>query len=287
MPSRLNRVEPFAIHAAGGRLGDKSFGVDALDEAEDGDRLGLADDDEQYLHGLLCVAAVAVEDGAAAVQVADDALGNLLVFLREDEELDGLAVAVHDLVEHVIAYHHLDKGEDNLRDVVEKEIGRTDDEEIEHQHGAAYRDVPVLGDYHADDVGPARATVGGENHAQARTAERATDDDGHEGLALDDRPVEHVLEEREGEREGEDAEDGLHQEFPTQYLQRHHKEEDIDDEVRNGDRDELARREENQGAETAQAARHDLVREDEAVEAETVEERAEEDDGIIPHFVFA
>ena len=63
--------------------------------------------------------------------------------------------------------------------------------------------------------------------------------------------------------------------------------EDVDDEIGNGNRDELIRREENQGAETAQAARHDFVREDEAVEAETVKQRAEEDNGIIPHFVFA
>ena len=284
---RLNRVEPFAIHAAGGGLGDEGFRVDALDEAEDGDGLGLADDDEQHLQGFLRIAAVAVEDGAAAVQVVDDVLGNLLVFLREDEELDGLAVAVHDLVDHVITYDHLDEGEDDFRHVVEEEIGRTDDEEIEHQHGAAYRDVLILRDNHADDVGPARAAVRRENQPQARTAKRATDDDGHEGFALDNRPVEYILKKREGEREGENAEDGLHEELPPQNLERDGEEEDVDDEVGNGNRDELIRREENQGAETAQPARHDLVREDEAVEAETVKQRAEEDDGIIPHFVFA
>lgn len=118
----LYRVEPFSVNTSGWRLGDKCLRVDTLDEAEDINGFRLADEYQQNFDWLLRIAAVSVKYRAAAIHIVDYPINNLFILLRDDEELHRLAIAVYDLVDHIIADNHLDKGEHNLRYIVEKEV---------------------------------------------------------------------------------------------------------------------------------------------------------------------
>ena len=106
---------------------DESIGVDVLDQAEDFDRLALVGQDYQYLDVTFAVPACTVEHRYATMGFFGDAVGYLLVFFGEDEELYRLAGTVHNVVEHKADDEQRYKAEYHAAPVVEDEVARTDD----------------------------------------------------------------------------------------------------------------------------------------------------------------
>ena len=165
-------VEAFAIDTDDGALRDEGVGVDLFDKAEDGEALVLAGKDAQHFHFLTSVPAVSVEDGDTVVELGADGVGNLLVFLREDEELHGGALAVVDEVEHEVFDDHGAESEHDHRGALEdgteggdEETGADDDEIDEDEHGAE-RHVVELVDGGGDDVAATGGAVVDEHDAE-------------------------------------------------------------------------------------------------------------------------
>ena len=251
MALHLDRVEAFAVDAADGALRDEGLAVDHLNEAEDVCPLAVAGHEHDHLDRLVRIAALALEDGAAALQTVDDGVSDLVVFAGEDHELHRLCVGVHHAVEHVGVDAHLDESEHDLIHVGKEEVGAADDQEVEQHHAHADGDVLVLVDDGHDDVRSARAAASVEDEPQARAADHGADDDGHEDfLQLHEGLAgEHKLEEPEPERERDDAKDGLDEEFEPEDLEGDAKQDDVDREIGDGDRQFGG--EEDQSADTA------------------------------------
>ena len=177
----LDLVEALAVDAVDGSLGDKGVLVDALDDAEDGDRLDLAAVDHEDLDVALGVPSLAVEHRDAAARLRQDAVGDLDPFGREDEELRGLTVGVDDLVgdERDDEGHHdtVDDGGyaglDALLDSAGEgqEYRARHDEHVGVDHDAADASVAHLRDAGGHDVGAARRAVMYEARADADAAE--------------------------------------------------------------------------------------------------------------------
>lgn len=72
------------------------------------------------LTGLAGISAYTVENGTTAIQVMDDPLSYFIVFLRKDQELDGLTVPIQYGIYDIVAYEHFDKTEHDLFNIMEK-----------------------------------------------------------------------------------------------------------------------------------------------------------------------
>lgn len=79
----------------------KACGSDLLDHAEQDAGLVFPADDHDYLRRRFRVPALAVEQRDAAVHLAEDALGDLIVLRRDDQYLRRLPVAGHHRVDRV------------------------------------------------------------------------------------------------------------------------------------------------------------------------------------------
>ena len=105
----------------------------------------------------------------------DDAIRYLVVLLREDEELYGLAVTVQYHVENVIAYDHLHETENDLVHVMEQEERGTDDEEIAKQKDTSDRYILIFIDYRTDNIRTSGTTVRQEIRIRLHLPDRETD----------------------------------------------------------------------------------------------------------------
>jgi len=90
----LDLVEALAIYTNHGTLAHEGVRVDLLDEAEDGLRLALLGKHEEHLDFLTGIKTGGIHYGHTTVGIRVDALANLHVLLRDDEELDGTAATV-------------------------------------------------------------------------------------------------------------------------------------------------------------------------------------------------
>lgn len=115
-------VEAVAVYAADVSLSDEGVGVDVLDDAGDCDGLDFAAHHEEDFDGLFAVPARGVEDGASAVGVVDDGVGNLGPAAGDDGELYGAAVGVDYLVGDVGDEEEDDEAVDELVNLVEYEV---------------------------------------------------------------------------------------------------------------------------------------------------------------------
>ena len=79
-------VEALAIHTDNGTLRDKSVGIHLVDELKNQCALALLTQNEKHLHIVTAVEAMTVDNGAATVYHLVNAVANVLVFLRNDEE---------------------------------------------------------------------------------------------------------------------------------------------------------------------------------------------------------
>lgn len=207
---RLYLIEPFPIHASDDALRDEGLVVYLLHEAEDGDGFGFLCQEDDHFDRFAGIAAHAVEDGAAAVQVGDDPFGYLIIFVGEDQELDGLAVSVQYGIYDIVADEHFDESEYDLFHVMKEEEGRTDDDEVAEQQGASDGYVLVFVYDSRHDIRSARAAACRKDESQSGSAEERTDYDRHERLVVQQRlPFQQPFEEREGSGKGEHTEYGF------------------------------------------------------------------------------
>ena len=106
-----------AVHRGDGQEG---IGVDGFDIAKEKVQVGLARDHHQHLGGRLGVPALAVQDGDAPVQVVGDGIGDFLIFLGQDEQLDALLGTGQVLVDDVAVHRHQDEAVDGARPAVRR-----------------------------------------------------------------------------------------------------------------------------------------------------------------------
>lgn len=199
---------------------DERLVVYLFDQAEDGNRFGFFGQQDDHFDRLAGITAYAVENGASAVQVVNDPFGYFVVLLREDEELDRLAVTVQHHVEHIITYKHLYKTENDLFDVMKQKKRRTDDEEIAEQQGATNGYILIFVDNSPDDIRTSRTAVCREYKSETGSAKEGSDDDRHKRLVMQDGMVfQQPFEERQGYGQGEDSEYRFYQKFKPKYFQ--------------------------------------------------------------------
>ena len=114
-------VEAEAVNAVDVALGDDGLTIGLLDDAEDVHALVLAAHDHENLDVGLGVPAGALKNGAPAVCLLDDVVGNLLPLLADDLELDALSRVVDDTVGSHRIDDHENETVDNLVDGVEQQ----------------------------------------------------------------------------------------------------------------------------------------------------------------------
>ena len=119
--THLEFVKAEAIDAVDVALCDDGLSVGLLDDAEDVDALMLAAHDHDDFDVSLGVPAGAIHDGAAAVCLGDDVVGNLFPLLADDLELDALPRVVDDTVGSDRVDDHEDETIDDLIDRVEQQ----------------------------------------------------------------------------------------------------------------------------------------------------------------------
>ena len=90
----LDAVEALAEDTVHVAFGEECMLVDGLHQPEDGDGFLPLGQDAEHFDRALAVPSLAVEHGDAAVQPDGDYVGDFGVFLRENEELHRLLVAV-------------------------------------------------------------------------------------------------------------------------------------------------------------------------------------------------
>jgi len=119
--AHLEFVKAKSIHTVDVALGDNGLAVGLLDDAEDVHALVLAAHDHDNLDFVLGIPAGAVQDGASAVCLLDDIVGNLLPLLADDEKLHALARVVDDTVGSHRVDDHEDETIHNLVNRVEQQ----------------------------------------------------------------------------------------------------------------------------------------------------------------------
>lgn len=170
----LDLVEALAIYTNHGTLAHEGVRVDLLDEAEDGLRLALLGKHEEHLDFLTGIKTGGIHDGHTTVGIRVDALANLHVLLRDDEELDGTAATVDHLVdaECLDVEHHITVK--HFFPVVYDEIAGGNDEDVTDHDDTTQGDVAILVDDGCHDVGAACATACRESQSDTASAENCT-----------------------------------------------------------------------------------------------------------------
>ena len=111
-----------------------------------------------------------------------DGFGYFFIFVREDEELDGLPYAVHVIIQHNHGDNQHAKAEYHLLRLMEYEIaGRNDGDVTEHEY-TSQGDVFVFVDDGGNDVRASRAAVAEEDDGQSYSFATCAEHTGHESL---------------------------------------------------------------------------------------------------------
>ena len=95
----LNLIKTLTINTDNGTLTDKGMWIYLADKAENGWSLALLGKHEEHLDFLTGIKTGGIYDGHTTVGIRVDALANLHVLLRDDEELDASAATVDHLVD--------------------------------------------------------------------------------------------------------------------------------------------------------------------------------------------
>ena len=226
-------VEALAIDTNDTRLADKGLRVNHFDESEHVDALVFLSQNTEHLHLLTSIPSVSIKDGNTMIHLRANSIGYLLPFLSEYHELYGLASCIHHIVERIVLHRHHTKAEHHLMSTLQigaelwEEHTRADDAEVSSYQHVTQRYIRMIlvhrGCY---DVGTTRRTIVGEDSSQRDTCQHTAYNHRHEVL-----PLAHqfegqsvlllgyqVLSYHQHKIEGEDSEDGLHQELHTQYF---------------------------------------------------------------------
>ena len=122
-------VKPFPVYPSDDTLRDEGLMVDLFYQTENGNGFWFFCQQYNDLDRFAGISAYTVENGTAATQVMDDPLSYFIVFLRKDQELDGLTVSVQYGIYDIVAYEHFDKTEHDLFNIMEKKKWGTDEKE--------------------------------------------------------------------------------------------------------------------------------------------------------------
>ena len=228
----LDMVEAFTVNTDDGTLRDESIRVDVLDEAEDGVGFPLFGQDEHHLDVQSRVHTDAVDDGYASVHVFIDVVPDFFIMLGDDEELDGLAVAVHNLVEDEAGDEHHHITVNHFFPIVEGKVAGADDDNIAAHDDTSQRNIAIFMYDGRDNICPSRTSIIGEGRADTASAEGCSDDARHERLVRQEmHPLRQFLDDRQEEGQREYRKNSLDTELESQDLQGKNQEDGIDRKV--------------------------------------------------------
>ena len=298
----LDFVETIAKHSAGERLTHKGIRIDALNDAEDDVGFAFLGQHHEHFAFLLGVPPRAVEHRHPTMELVDGR-GDVVVALREDEELHRLPPLIDHKVEH--SRDDDERGvaiEEILQIAVGQEERGAHDDNVADEHHRAERDVAVLVDHGCDDVRAARRSIAQKHKSHAHAHHTGGKDATHEGIANDDRELDVGIEAgrkqrgiggvevlhpplHAGEQEGEHehGKNRLHAEAQRERAERHNEEEGV------GQKEGVlhlppAGGVENNGAQTGGAAGGDFMRQQEEREAHGIAQQSERDEQIVLGF---
>ena len=188
-------IEALSEDALAECLRNDGVGVDRLDYGEHLLRLVLAREDDEHIYIVLAVPALALDERYAAAHVGVDGIGNLLILLRDNEELHRLARTIDDIVANDGGYEREGDTVDDGLHAAEEQVRGADDGAVDELHGATEAHVEVLVEQYGDDIGATGRTIMREDQTQAGTTHRTTYEHVHE-LVLARRDDRVCLEER-------------------------------------------------------------------------------------------
>ena len=144
-------------------------------------------------------------------------LGYFFVLFADDEELYGLACAVHHLVQYEAANVEGDITVYHFFPVLQHKVAGRNNDKVANQHHPSQRDVSVFIDDSGYNIRTARTSVRGESDADAAATERRADDACHERLVVQQLDAGcQLLNDGQKESQGKDGKDCLDAELPPQ-----------------------------------------------------------------------
>lgn len=228
----FHTVKAFAINACYGTERNEGGRVAIVDDLHDSFVFSLSGKHEKHFRRIARIGSLGFEPGAAATGFIVDAAGYFIVFLGNDEELDGSVHGMNDLIDTEggdIEYH---VAEDDTFPIFQNNVAGGDDDDVTDHNDVTQGDVAVLVDDSSHDVGAAGTAVGGETQSHAATAKHGSDDARHERLVAQQRQRSGKIT-RQRQRQGEyrHTENRLHAKPPAQDLQGNRQQNDVDGEV--------------------------------------------------------
>ena len=151
--------------------------------AEDVGRLVLLGQYNNYLDALFAIPTGAIQQRNPTVKLAGNHLGYFFMLLGEDEELDGLSVTVHYIVDDDTHHEQYAESEQYAFPVVEDKITRGDNDDITIHHQSAQRYILVFVDNPCKNIRTSCTTVVNEYKADTKTKQAGTYDTSHEFLS--------------------------------------------------------------------------------------------------------
>ena len=145
-----------------------------------------------------------------------DMFGYLFILFADDEELYGLACAVHYLIQYETANVQGDVAVYYFLPVFQYKIAGGDNDEIANQHYPPQCDVSIFIDDSGDNICSARTSIGRESDADTASAKRCADDTCHERLVVQQLDIGcQLLNDGQKGGQGKDGKDCLNAEFPS------------------------------------------------------------------------
>ena len=249
---------------------DEGVRVDVFYEVADAGDLGEVDDGEDNFLVSAGESALAVEEGRAVVDGAQDGIRDFKRFVGDDEGCFSLGKTKDETAGEVRIDVHADQGADGWFQSEDPCTGH-DDDEVQCEDDVADFQVVVLLDDGTDDVeaaGIAVVTVK-DTHGDAQDD---TAGDGSDDRVLDDVVVSQEgreVDEKGKENSPEDRDDGV--KFPHEF-QGETEDWEVQDKVRDADRN-AGQVVYNHG-DTCQPASQELVRDEEGIDADGINESA-------------
>ena len=253
---------------------EEAGGVDAVGQLFQPGQFPVGHDAQQHGAGLVGVAALAVEDGHAPVQLLEDG-GTDGVGLAADDLYLGAAGTHHQHLIHddgVDEHHH--NAVQHLRHRAEHSLHQQD-HDVEGQHGGRHRQLEPFVEHQRRDVEAAGGCAGADDDAQ-RDADAEARKDGAEEDVLRQHPaIRHPLE--QGEEGGAERIEG---EGPAQDHPAPDQHGEVDEEQQ--PRDGQARQSPDGQCDAGRAAGDEARRLEEQGNGQRVERVAEDDRSPVP-----
>ena len=114
----------------------------------------------------------------------DDPLSYFIVFLRKDQELDGLTVPIQYGIYDIVAYEHFDKTEHDLFNIMEKKNEEPMIMKSQNNNARPMEIFFVFVYNSSHDIRSSGTTVCRKDKSETCPAKECTNNNGHERLVM-------------------------------------------------------------------------------------------------------